>query len=115
MTTFQLQALLAENLPLFEENLSDLIDISQRNVGVLAFEFYLFRAIEAAIQILFALNETYDPASKRIENHLQRFSKLTPNFNLLIQDLLPLFFTKKKETIENLEEMRLFFFASLPK
>jgi predicted nucleotidyltransferase len=102
------KAIIAENLPLFLENFSDLKEIAERNVGVLAFEFYLFRAIDALIQLLFAINEVYDPASKRIEKHLWALSKIPESLPHLINDLLPIFFTQKQEIILCLQETELF-------
>lgn len=102
------KSIIAENLPLFLENFSDLKDIADRNVGVLAFEFYLFRTIDALIQLLFAINEVYDPASKRIEKHLEILPKIPEHFLHLINDLLPIFFTQKQEILLCLRESEIF-------
>lgn len=39
----------------------------KRNVGNTAFHFHLGRIIDSLGTILFALNERYDPATKRVE------------------------------------------------
>ncbi len=98
-----------DNLSVFNESLEDLEDYVHRDIGVLAFQFHLFRALNAAIQIIFAINEIYYPASKREEWHLMRLSKLPEGFHKLIYDLLPVFYTKKTEIVTKLKEIQLFF------
>lgn len=102
------QNIIHDNLSIFNESLEDLEDYVQRDIGVLAFEFHLFRVLNAGIQIIFAINETYYPASKREEWHLMRLSKLPEGFHSLIYDLLPVFYTKKIEIINKLKAIQLF-------
>lgn len=97
-----------ENLSVFNESVDDLEDFSQRDIGLLAFQFMLFRGIDAAIQIIFAINEVYYPASKREEIHLMRLSKLPQGIHELIYDLLPVFFNRKQEIIARLKDIKTF-------
>lgn len=101
--------IISENLAVFQESLSDLENIAQRELGLLAFQFMFFRALDAAIQILFALNEVYYPASKREEMHLLRLSKLPQAMIELIVELLPVLFQRKNESIKNLIAIQTFF------
>jgi predicted nucleotidyltransferase len=78
-------ALLKENLlrefwPILHAELADLRDCAMRDIGNTAFLFHLWRACDALIQILFALNEHYDPASKRSEGELARLTCLPKRF-----------------------------------
>ncbi|HET9843093.1 MAG TPA: nucleotidyltransferase domain-containing protein, partial [Gammaproteobacteria bacterium] len=84
-----------ENFSIFNESLEDLEDFNHRDIGLLAFQFMLFRGLDAAIQIIFAINEVYYPASKREEKHLMRLPKLPQGMHELIYDLLPGFFNRK--------------------
>ncbi|MBI2792813.1 MAG: GNAT family N-acetyltransferase [Gammaproteobacteria bacterium] len=97
-----------ENLSIFNESVEDLEDFSQRDIGLLAFQFMLFRGLDAAIQIIFAINEVYYPASKREEKHLMRLSKLPQGMHELIYDLLPVFFNRKNEILMRLKEIKIF-------
>lgn len=97
-----------ENLSIFNESVNDLEDFSQRNIGLLAFQFILFRGLDAAIQIIFALNEVYYPASKREEIHLMRLSKLPQGMHELIYELLPTFFNRKNEILMRLKDIKTF-------
>ena len=100
--------IIKENLSIFNESVDDLEDFSQRDIGLLAFQFMLFRGLDAAIQIIFAINEVYYPASKREEKHLMRLSKLPQGMHELIYDLLPVFFNRKNEILMRLKDIKLF-------
>lgn len=102
------KAIIQENLSIFNESVAELEDFAKRNIGVLAFQFMLFRALDAATQILFAINEVYYPASKREEAHLLRLAKLPKNMHELIYDYLPMFFLRKQEILHCLKEIKLF-------
>lgn len=102
------EEIIKENISIFNESLAELEDYVDRDIGVLAFQFHLFRALDAAIQIIFALNEVYYPASKREENHLRSLPRLPQGFDALIYDLLPVFFTKKNEIIKKLKDIQVF-------
>ncbi|MBS0289040.1 MAG: nucleotidyltransferase domain-containing protein [Proteobacteria bacterium] len=101
-------AIISENLSVFNESLNDLDDFNQREIGLLAFQFMLFRALDAAIQIIFAINEVYYPASKREEKHLMRLAMLPEDMHELIYDLLPIFYNRKNEIIKSLKAIKLF-------
>ncbi|MGD9592057.1 MAG: hypothetical protein AB7V32_06020, partial [Candidatus Berkiella sp.] len=97
-----------ENLSIFNESLAELEDFSQRDIGLLAFQFMLFRGLDAAIQILFAINEAYYPASKREEQYLMNLPKLPQGLHALIYELLPEFYNKKKDILLRLKEVQSF-------
>jgi hypothetical protein len=92
-------------LPVLTESYNDLADCAERNIGILAFQFYLFRGLDAAIQLLFAINEVYDPASKRCEPFLLKLKKLPKNFAAFINEILPRFYENKKEVCQFFEEL----------
>ncbi|MGD9201732.1 MAG: nucleotidyltransferase domain-containing protein [Chitinispirillia bacterium] len=105
------KALLAESIPVAKGSLEELINYIKRGIGNTAFHFHLGRVIDSLGTILFAINERYDPATKRVEriyrqlkiipeNFLDRYKKLleTPltdegrqsivrGFRLLIQEI----------------------------
>lgn len=91
-------------LPILKESYEDLIDYSKRDIGILSFEFMLFRAIDALIQLLYVINDVYDPASKRTEKFLFQLKKQPDNFNIFINSILPRFFEKKNEIISFLNQ-----------
>lgn len=93
------------NFPVLMENYHDLLDCSERNIGILAFEFYLFRGLDAAIQLLFIINDVYDPASKRTEAFLFKLKKLPPNLKGFIGEVLPRFYERQKEVCAFFQEV----------
>lgn len=54
-------------IPRLEEQRDELVATAERDIGPRAFLFHLNGAVDALIQILFALNEVYDPADRRTE------------------------------------------------
>ncbi|MGE3318781.1 MAG: GNAT family N-acetyltransferase [Candidatus Berkiella sp.] len=102
------KAIIQDNLTIFNESLNELENFNQRNIGILAFQFMLFRALDAATQILFAMNEVYYPASKREETHLLRLAKLPKGLHELIYDYLPTFYQRKQEILVSLKEIKIF-------
>lgn len=96
------KAICSEFLPIFKENVKDLIDCGNRDVGILSYLFFLERSIDALIQLLFAINEIYDPASKRTEYYLARLKQVPNDLDSFLYKLLPHFY-------ENRENIALFF------
>lgn len=95
-------------LPVLKESYAELVDYAARDIGILAFEFQLFRGLDAAISILFAMNEIYDPASKRTEHFLFKLNKQPTNLANFINKILPRFYENKKEVLQFFEELILF-------
>ncbi len=93
-----------EFLPILLEAHEELMDYSARNIGILSYQFYLFRAIDALIQILFVLNKVYDPASKRTEPLLFKLKILPPGLEEFVLKVLPRFYEKQKEVTQFLEK-----------
>lgn len=93
-------AIINSFLPILKESYEDIMDYSERNIGILAYEFQLFRGLDALIGILFAINEVYDPASKHTERFLFKLSKKPENLDKFITHVLPRFYENKQETIE---------------
>jgi len=61
------KTLIASSLDVIHGSLEDLQDYARRKIGNTAFLFHLWRVIDAMSTLLFALNERYDPAAKRLE------------------------------------------------
>ena len=74
------QSLLSESLPVLEGSLQDLEDYLGRDIGNTAFHFHLERILDALGTMLFALNERYDPATKRVEEAYRRLAILPDRF-----------------------------------
>ncbi len=53
--------------PLLRDYAEELVSHADRRLGPMNFIFSLDRAVDAAVSILFALNDMYDPAEKRTE------------------------------------------------
>lgn len=74
------QTLLSESLPVVEGSLQDLQDYLERDIGNTAFHFHLGRIQDALGTMLFAINERYDPATKRVEDAYRRLAILPDRF-----------------------------------
>ena len=74
------QALLASSLDTIHGSLEDMQDYASRNIGNTAFLFHLWRVIDAMSTLLFALNQRYDPATKRLEEVYRTLPILPANF-----------------------------------
>ena len=64
-------------LPIMMDSFAELRDYAQRNIGPSSFLFHLGRVSDAMESILYAVNERYDPATKRPEHELAKLS-VTP-------------------------------------
>lgn len=74
------QALVNENRAVLDEALEELEQLAKRNIGNTAFHFHLMRALDALRGLLFAINETYDPATKHVEFALGKLTALPKDF-----------------------------------
>jgi len=74
------QALMAGSLAVIHGSLDDMQDYNRRNIGNTAFLFHLWWVIDAMQTLLFALNERYSPATKRLEEVYRHLPILPPNF-----------------------------------
>ncbi|HEV2121549.1 MAG TPA: hypothetical protein VGW38_02090, partial [Chloroflexota bacterium] len=59
--------LLAHFAPVLQEYVEELISGAERRLGPRHFLFFLDRAVDALISLLYALNDLYDPAERRAE------------------------------------------------
>lgn len=98
------KAIFQEFYPVLFEAYEELKDYAARNIGILAYQFHLFRGIDALMQILFILNDVYDPALKRIEPFLFNLKLLPPHFQKFVNHTLPRFYENQKEVNQFLEE-----------
>ncbi len=73
-------ALLQESMPTLKESLGEMRNYVDRGIGNTAFHFHLERLLEALGTIVFALNERYDPAAKRMEQTYATMSSLPQDF-----------------------------------
>ncbi len=108
------KAIFQEFYPVLLEAHEELKDYTARNIGILAYQFHLFRAMDALLQVLFVLNDVYDPALKRIEPFLFNLKLLPPNFKEFVVHILPRFYERQNdvsyfldETIHFLQQHRL--------
>jgi hypothetical protein len=74
------QTLMTGSLDVIHGSLEDMQDYARRNIGNSAFLFHLWRVIDAMETLLFALNERYSPASKRLEEAYRHLPILPANF-----------------------------------
>jgi predicted nucleotidyltransferase len=74
------EALLTENLSIARGSLGDLEDYVMRSIGNSAFLFHYQRVLDALGTVLCAMNERYDPASKRTEEFLGTLDILPDRF-----------------------------------
>ncbi len=62
------------------DSLTELQDYARRNIGPSAFLFHLGRVSDAIETILYAVNEHYDPATKRSEQELAKLTVIPGEF-----------------------------------
>jgi hypothetical protein len=81
--------LLRHFVPIFRENVEDLVANAERGLGPRVFIFRLDRAVGALVSILYALNEVYDPADRRAERTVWPTLRTVPNgFTATITEIL---------------------------
>lgn len=68
--------ILREYRPIMADGLAELQDYARRDIGPGAFLFHLVRVLDALSCILYAINERYDPATKRGEQALSQLRLL---------------------------------------
>jgi predicted nucleotidyltransferase len=74
------EELITSALASLHEGLNELADISRRRIGKAAFLFHLMRMGDNLSALLHAINEKYDPVTKRTEQDLARLRNLPPGF-----------------------------------
>jgi len=74
------KTLITSSLDVIHGSLEELQDYGRRKIGNTAFLFHLWRVIDAMATLLFALNERYDPAAKRLEEIYRSLPILPANF-----------------------------------
>ena len=85
---------LKENLletftPQLREHTAELTDVATRGLGARAFLFHLNWGVDALTSVLLAVNEQYDPASKRFERSvLPLLSRKPKDFDVRLHDIL---------------------------
>ncbi|MGD0111552.1 MAG: nucleotidyltransferase domain-containing protein [Armatimonadota bacterium] len=99
------QALLRGSLPSLKGSLGDMMNYVARGIGNSAFHFHLERSLEALRTIVFALNERYDPADKRVEQAYVTMSKLPRDFLARYSKILetPLTDRGRRELVSEIE------------
>lgn len=94
------KAIVKPNLAMLQDCLLDLEDNIARNIGILSYQFHIGMGLDAAIQLLWVLNDYYDPASKRSENYLFKLRILPENFEKFISITLPKCYEKREEFLQ---------------
>lgn len=87
--------------------LEELRNYQIRGIGNAAFAFQLNQMSEALCMVLYALNDVYDPATKRVEQRLKTLPKLPDNFMRRYEEILslPLDDTGRQRVIQEYELM----------
>jgi predicted nucleotidyltransferase len=98
------RSLLAESLPIARGSLEDLENYVRRSIGNSAFLFHYQRVLDALATMLFATNERYDPATKRLEEVLRTLEILPARFLERYTRMLeiPLTLDGRKEIVQTL-------------
>jgi len=101
------QALLRESWPVLEESLSEMRDCAERGIGNTALHFHLQRFLEALMTTIYALNERYDPGTKRVEQAYASLNRLPPDFLPRYQRILelPLTDSGRRELVRELDAL----------
>ena len=72
--------LISDSLHTLKDCLAELKDGVKRGFGPTFFHFFFHRMCDALYTLLFAVNEKYDPATKRPEVEYEKLNILPPNF-----------------------------------
>ena len=72
--------LISNSLDTLKDCLAELKDGVKRGFGLTFFHFFFNRMCDALYTLLFAINERYDPATKRPEVEYEKLDILPPNF-----------------------------------
>lgn len=80
--------LIEESLVILADSIAELKEYNRRGIGNRAFHFHVGRALDALELVLFAANEQYPPASKRVEQALEKLPNLPQDFNRRYQAVL---------------------------
>ena len=101
------KVLITESLRTIKDSLEELHDYVKRGIDNTAFHFHLQRIINSLSQLLFALNECYDPATKRIEEALRELTILPDNFLHRYKAILetPLTTNGRKKVVRELQAL----------
>jgi hypothetical protein len=92
----QLRAnLLWQSLPTLAASAKEMQDYVERDIGNSAFHFHFQNAMHALGTALFAINERYDPAAKRVEQAYATLDRLPDAFLQRYADMLETPLTKK--------------------
>lgn len=96
--------ILDEFVPVLQDSVEELRNYAARGIGNTAYLFHLVRACDALSSCLFALNDTYDPATKRVEEALQGLPRLPTNFSERYRHLLegPFTGTRRQDVADQL-------------
>jgi hypothetical protein len=99
--------LIQENLPILLDRLNELQDCALRGISNTSFLFHLWQACDAFISILFAINEQYDPATKRPERDFSKFKVAPANLAARYEKLLegPFDRAGKRQTVEEFQKL----------
>lgn len=74
------ERLVSDSLHALKDCLAELKDGLKRGFGLTFFHFFFYRMRDALYTLLFAVNEKYDPATKRAEAEYKKLNILPPNF-----------------------------------
>ena len=74
------ERLVSDSLHALKDCLAELKDGLKRGFGLTFFHFFFHRMRDALYTLLFAVNEKYDPATKRAEAEYKKLNILPPNF-----------------------------------
>lgn len=102
------KAIIAQNYPLFCENYNDLLMNSDRNIGFLAYQFQIGMFFDTVLQLLFVINDVYDPASKRVEAFLAQYKFLPEGFIEFIEQVLPKCYHDRTPLIKYAKKIKVF-------
>ncbi len=94
--------------PTFKGSLEELINYGPRNIGNIAFIYHLNRFMDALDNIIFAINETYPPATKRCEHEYHKLQLKPHNLVRRIEMILKGPFSKNNRIKLSYELKKIF-------
>jgi hypothetical protein len=99
------KSLIVEGKTIISESLIDMADYCKRSIGNDAFIFHLWRVTQGFSEILFALNNKYNPMSKRIEKYYENLELKPIDFKERFERILEGPFNQegRKRTVKEFE------------
>lgn len=102
------RAIVEQNYSLMNDNYQEFVTNVDRKIGFIAFQFQVCMFVDAVLQLLFVINDVYDPASKRAEALLDQYKYIPKGFLEFVEKTLPGCYHNKSQLIHQGAKIKIF-------